>query len=69
MPANFTLDELILQYSDSPFIDERMVNVPFLQDNGQKQKTLSRLLFIANNFFSKIPVKELGSYKRRYEFK
>ena len=69
MPANFTLDELILQYSDSPFIDERMVNSPCHPDQDQKQKMLSRLLFIANNLFSMMPVRELGSYKRRYEFK
>jgi hypothetical protein len=67
MNANFTLDEMILQYSENPFIDEKMFDLPAVADGEQKQKMLSRLLLIANNLFSKAPVKELGSYKRRYE--
>ena len=68
MATNLTLDELILQYSNNPFIDEE-VTPPAAYSKGQKQKTLSRLLFMANNLRNKIPLKELGSYKRRYEFK
>jgi hypothetical protein len=38
-------------------------------DKQQTQKMLNRLLCIASNLFSKAPMKELGSYKRRYEIK
>ena len=65
MSTNLTLDDMILQYSENPFIDEKMYNFP--PDKQQKQKILSRLLCIASNLFSKAPVKELSSYKRRYE--
>jgi hypothetical protein len=68
MATNLTLDELILQYSNNPFIDEEMTYPP-VYSKGQKQKALSKLLFTANNLFNQIPLKELNSYKRRYEFK
>ena len=67
MNTNLTLDEMILQYSENPFIDEKMFDLP--PDQQQKQKMLSRLLCMASNLFSKAPIKELGSYKRRYEIK
>ena len=67
MSTNFTLDEMILQYSENPFIDDEMFTRPAISDNHQKQKLLGRLLIIANNLFSKAPMKEMGSYKRRYE--
>jgi len=67
MSTNLTLDDMILQYSENPFIDEKMFDFP--ADKHQKQKVLSRLLCIASNLFSKAPAKELGSYKRRYEIK
>ena len=67
MSTNLTLDEMILQYSENPFIDEKMFDLPAISDSQQKQKILSRLLCIASNLFSKAPVKELDSYKRRYE--
>ena len=67
MNTNLTLDEMILQYSENPFIDDKMFTSPAISDNQQKQKILSRLLIIASNLFSKAPMKELGSYKRRYE--
>ena len=67
MNTNLTLDELILQYSENPFIDEKMFDLP--SDTQQKQKVLSKLLNIASNLFSKSPVKELTSYKRRYEIR
>ena len=66
MITNFTLDEMILQYSENPFIEDRMIDAA-VSDNRQKQKVLSRLLFVASNLFIKAPVKELNSYKRRYE--
>ncbi len=65
MNTNLTLDEMILQYSENPFIDEKMFDLP--SDIQQKQKVLTRLLNIASNLFNKAPIKELGSYKRRYE--
>ena len=68
MATNLTLDELILQYSNNPFIDEEMMQQPVCS-KGQKQKALSRLLFTANNLFNRIPLRELNSYKRRYELK
>jgi len=55
MSTNLTLDEMILQYSENPFIDEKMFDLP--SDTQQKQKILSRLLSIASNLFSKAPVK------------
>ena len=67
MNANLTLDEMILQYSENPFIDDEMFTRPEISDHQQKQKVLSRLLMIASNLFSKAPMKELGSYKHRYE--
>jgi hypothetical protein len=67
MNTNLTLDEMILQYSENPFIDEKMFDLP--SDIQQKQKVLTRLLNIASNLFNKAPVKELTSYKRRYEIK
>ncbi|HWN89534.1 MAG TPA: hypothetical protein VNM35_10745 [Chitinophagaceae bacterium] len=65
MSTNLTLDDMILQYSENPFIDEKMFDLT--PDKQQKQKMLSRLLCIAGNLFSKAPIKELSSYKRRYE--
>ena len=67
MTTNLTLDEMILQYSENPFIDDEMFARPTISANQQKQKVLSRLLIIASNLFSKAPMKELGSYKHRYE--
>ena len=67
MNTNLTLDEMILQYSENPFIDEKLFDLPAISDHEQKQKMLSRLLFIASNLISKAPLKELSSYKRRYE--
>ena len=69
MTSNFTLDEMILQYSECPFLDEKMVTLPAIADPTQKRKVLNRLLLIAANVFSKGPLQELNSYKRRYEFK
>jgi hypothetical protein len=67
MSTNLTLDEMILQYSENPFIDEKMFDLP--SDTKQKQRILSRLLCIASNLISKVPLNELGSYKKRYEIK
>lgn len=67
MTTNLTLDEMILQYSENPFIDDEMFAHPPVPVNAQKQKMLSRLLMIASSFFNKETVKELSSYKHRYE--
>jgi hypothetical protein len=68
MATNLTLDEMILQYSENPFIDEKMFSVPAITDSKQKRQILNRLLLIASNLFTKNPERELNSYKRRYEF-
>ena len=67
MNENLTLDDMILQYSENPFIEEKMFN-PAVSNNQQKQKVLNRLLLIASSFFNKASEIELGSYKRRYEY-
>lgn len=69
MSANFTLDEMILHYSENPFIDERLLTIPAITDTNQKRKVLGRLLLIAGNLFGKDSLAESGSYKRRYELK
>jgi len=68
MPTNLNLDEMILQYSQNPFIEDKMNDLPAVADSRQKQKVLSRLLFIAGNFFNRTSEIELSSYKRRYEY-
>lgn len=68
MTPNSTLDEMILQYSESPFMDEKMVGKAGMPDRTQKQRILSNLLLIAGNLFEKYPESNPGSYKRRYEF-
>ena len=67
MTTNLTLDEMILQYSENPFIDEKMFDLPAISDNRQKHKILARLMLIASNLFNKEPESVLNSYKRRYE--
>lgn len=68
MNDNLTLDDMILQYSENPFIEEKMFNLPAVSNNQQKQKILNRLLVIASSFFNKASEIELSSYKRRYEY-
>ena len=68
MNENLTLDDMILQYSENPFIEEKMFNLPAVSNNQQKQKILNRLLLIASSFFNKASEIELSSYKRRYEY-
>lgn len=68
MNENLTLDDMILQYSENPFIEEKMFNLPAVSNHQQKQKILNRLLIIASSFFNKASEIELGSYKRRYEY-
>ena len=68
MNANLTLDDLILQYSENPFIEEKMFDLPAVSDCQQKQKVLSRLMLIASNFLNRASEIELSSYKRRYEY-
>lgn len=68
MNAHLTLDDLILQYSENPFIEEKMFDLPAVSNSQQKQKILSRLMLIASNFFNRASEIELSSYKRRYEY-
>lgn len=68
MTPNSTLDDMILQYSESPFRDEKIPCDAGVQDRSQKQRILSKLLLIAGNLFEKYPESNPGSYKRRYEF-
>jgi hypothetical protein len=51
MTTDLTLDEMILQYSESPFIDEKMPEVPAFSNNEQKHKILTRLMLIARSTF------------------
>ena len=67
MTTNLNLDEMILQYSENPFLEDKMID-PAVSDNRQKQKVLSKLLFIASNFFNRASEIELSSYNRRYEY-
>jgi hypothetical protein len=69
MATNLSLDEMILQYSENPFIDEKMFTAVIKTGAEQKRKILSKLLLVATRLFNKIPETELSSYKRRYEFK
>ena len=69
MTPNLTLDEMILQYSENPFIDKKMFETPAFSDNRQKHKILTRLILIARNLFSKEQQSSLDTYKRRYEVK
>ena len=70
MIANLSLDDMILEYSENPFIDEKMFTTPAFSDPKQKQSILSRLLLIAGNLISsKVSETEPATYKRRYETK
>ena len=68
MTPNLTLDDMILQYSESPFSDEKIPKDAGVSDRTQKQRILSKLLLIAGNLFEKYPESNPGVYKRRYEF-
>ena len=69
MASDHSLDEMILQYSENPFVEERMFDVPALSDPGYKQGILNKLLIIASNLFSpKDPEAEPPTYKRRYSY-
>ena len=68
MTPNLTLDDMILQYSESPFTDEKVSNHAGAPDRTQKQRMLSKLLLIAGNLFERYPESNPGCYKRRYEF-
>ena len=67
MTTNLTLDEMILQYSENPFVDEKMFTIPAFSDAKQRHKILTRLMLIASNLFNKEPETGLNSYKKRYE--
>jgi hypothetical protein len=64
--TNLSLDEMILQYSENPFIDRNIYIMPAVSDPKTKRGILNRLLLIASNLFSsKEPAKQ-ETYKRRY---
>ena len=42
MNTNLTLDEMILQYSENPFIDDEMFTRPAISDSQQKQKNIKQ---------------------------
>ena len=60
---------MILRYSESPFLDDKIFDLPAFTDSRQKYKILTRLMLIASNLFNKEPESGLSSYKRRYEIK
>ena len=67
MTTNLSLDDMILQYSENPFSDEKMFKPLAFSNPKHKQNILSRLLLIASNLFSsKEPQSEPSCYKRRY---
>ena len=69
MATNLSLDDMILQYSENPFIDEKMFKPLAFSDPNGKRNILNRLLLIASNLISsKKSETEPGSYKRRYEY-
>ena len=67
MITNLSLDDMILQYSENPFIDEKMFKPLAFSDPKNKQNVLTRLLLIAGNLFSnKQSETQPDTYKRRY---
>ena len=67
MATNLSLDDMILQYSENPFIDEKMFKPLAFSDPKGKRTVLNRLLLIASNLISPKKLEsEPGSYKRRY---
>jgi hypothetical protein len=69
MNSDLSLDEMILQYSENPFVDEKMFNAHAIADPNGKQGVLNKLLLIAFNLISpKNPETEPSTYKRRYSY-
>jgi hypothetical protein len=67
METNLTLDEMILQYSENPFTDEKMFKPLSFSNTKNKQSILNRLLLIAGNLLSKKQSQqEPEVYKHRY---
>ena len=67
MTTNLSLDDMILQYSENPFIDEKMFKPFAFSDTKGKRTMLNRLLLIASNLISaKKTETEPDSYKKRY---
>ena len=69
MQTDVTLDDMILQFSENPFVEEKTFNEKTLRDRSQKKKQLSKFLLIAGNLFEKYPEANLSCYKRRYEYR
>ena len=69
MNSDLSLDEMILQYSENPFVDEKMFNAQAISNHEGKQGILNKLLLIAFNLISpKNPEDEPSTYKRRYSY-
>lgn len=69
MDSDLSLDEMILQYSENPFVDEKIFNANAIADPKDKQTILNKLLVIAFNLISpKDQNEEPSSYKRRYTY-
>ena len=69
MNSDLSLDEMILQYSENPFVDDKQFSMPDSSDHKDKQGVLNKLLLIAFNLISpKDPESEPSSYKRRYSY-
>lgn len=70
MTNDLSLDEMILQYSENPFVDEKMFGAnAFFSDHKEKQGILNKLLVLAFNLISpKDPEAEPSSYKKRYSY-
>lgn len=68
MQTDLTLDDMILRFSENPFVEEKEYHEKSLRDSKQKKKQLSKFLLIAGNLFERFPETIPNSYKRRYEY-
>ena len=69
MNNDLSLDEMILQYSENPFVDDKQFNTAALSDHKHKQGILNKLLVIAFSLISpKDPESEPSTYKKRYSY-
>jgi len=51
MITNLSLGDMILQYSENPFIDERIFSKPALSNSKYKQGVLGRLFLLPAIYF------------------
>ena len=69
MTSDLSLDEMILQYSENPFVDEKMFNRPAYSNPKHKHGILNKLLLIAFNLISpKDSEEDPTTYKRGYSY-